>query len=67
MRGPQLRLDGHSSIGIEKRILHRCIRERGIILTIEAQARLDAMPERFRDFLVDRGDLNPPACRRRAA
>ena len=52
---------GTDYIGSEKRILRRCIRERGIVLTPEAQARLDAMPEKFRDFLIERGDLSPPA------
>ena len=45
----------------------RCIGERGITLTAEAQARLDALPERFQDFLVERGDLAPVADSRRAA
>ncbi len=54
-------------IGSEKRILWRCIRERRIALTPEAQARLDALPEKFQDFLVERGDLSPPAFPRRAA
>ena len=40
-------------IGSEKRILYRCIRERGIVLTPEAQARLDALPERFMAFLAE--------------
>ena len=39
-------------IGSEKRILHRCLAERGVVLTAEAHARLDALPERFADFLV---------------
>ena len=58
---------GTDYIGLEKRVLRRCIQERGIDLTPEAQARLDALPEKFRDFLVDCDDLSPPACRRRAA
>ena len=41
---------GVSFIGSEKRILYRCISERGVVLTAEAQARLDALPERFADF-----------------
>ncbi len=44
-----------------------CIRERGIRLTPEAQARLDALPAKFQDFLAERGDLSPPAFPRRAA
>ncbi len=41
---------GTDYIASEKRILHRCIAERGVVLTVDAQARLDALPERFRDF-----------------
>ncbi len=65
VREPKWR--GTDYIGSEKRILRRYIRERGIVLTPEAQARLDAMPERFRDSLIERGDLAPPADSRRAA
>ncbi len=54
-------------IGSEKRILWRCIRERRIALTPAAKARLDAMPEKFQDFLVERADLAPVADSRRAA
>ncbi len=43
---------GADYIGSEKRILRRCIAERGITLTPEAQARLDALPERFMDFIA---------------
>ncbi len=55
------RLEGHaiadsgwrgiSFIGSEKRILYRCLREKGVVLTAEAQARLDALPEQFADFI----------------
>ena len=41
---------GTDYIGLEKHVLHRCIAERGIVLAPEAQARLDALPDRFRDF-----------------
>ena len=41
---------GVSFIGSEKRVLHRCLREKGIILTAEAKARLDALPEQFLEF-----------------
>ena len=41
------------TIGSEKRILYRCIGERGIVLTPEAQAQLDALPERFMAFLAE--------------
>ncbi len=43
---------GVSFVGSEKRVLHRCICEAGVVLTPEALARLDALPERFRDFVV---------------
>ncbi len=43
---------GVSFIGSAKRILHRCIREHGVVLTAEAQARLDALPEQFLDFVA---------------
>ena len=33
-------------------MLYRCIAERGIVLTAEAQARLDALPEKFADFIA---------------
>ncbi len=58
---------GTDYVGLEKRALCRCIRERGINLTPEAAARLDAMPEKFRDFLAERDDLAPSADSRRAA
>ena len=41
---------GTDYIGSEKRILHRCIAERGVVLTPEAEARLDALPDKFMDF-----------------
>ena len=41
---------GVSFIGSEKRILRRVIREAGVVLTPEAQVRLDALPETFLDF-----------------
>ena len=65
VREPKWR--GTDYVGLEKRILRRCIGERGINLTLEAEARLDAMPERFSDFLIERDDLAPPADSRRAA
>ncbi len=39
-------------IGSEKRVLRRCIREAGVVLTPEAQARLDALPDQFLDFIA---------------
>ena len=41
-----------SFIGSEKRVLARVLGEKGVILTTEAQARLDALPETFRDFIA---------------
>jgi hypothetical protein len=43
---------GSGFIGGEKRVLYRCIREAGVVLTAQAQARLDALPEQFLDFIV---------------
>ncbi len=43
---------GVSFIGSEKRVLRRCLRENGISLSPEAQARFDALPEQFLDFVV---------------
>ena len=43
---------GVSFIGSEKRILRRVLREAGVVLTPEAQARLDALPGRFLDFIT---------------
>ncbi len=56
------RLEGHaiddsgwrgvSFVGGRKATLARLFREKGISLTREAQARLDALPEQFLDFVV---------------
>ncbi len=54
-----------SFIAGEKRVLPRVLGEHGVVLTAEAQARLDALPERFADFLAERHD--PPAFLKRAA
>ena len=43
---------GGSFVGSEKRILRRVIREAGVVLAPEAQARFDALPEQFLDFVV---------------
>ncbi len=43
---------GVSFVGSEKRILDRCLRETGVVLTAEAQARLDALPEAFLEFIA---------------
>ncbi len=39
-----------SFVGGKKATLDRLFREKGIVLTPEAQARLDALPEQFLDF-----------------
>ncbi len=36
----------------EKRVLPRVLGEKGVVLTAEARARLDALPERFMDFIA---------------
>ena len=41
-----------SFIAGEKRVLPRVLREKGVVLTPEAQARLDALPEQFLDFIA---------------
>ncbi len=41
-----------SFIGSEKRVLHRVLGEKGVVLTSEAQARLDALPDMFMDFIA---------------
>ncbi len=56
------RLEGHaiadsgwrgvSFVGSTKTTLRRVLREAGVGLTAEAQARLDALPEQFLDFVV---------------
>ncbi len=56
------RLEGHaiadsgwrgvSFVGGKKATLARLFRERGIFLTPEAQARFDALPKRFLDFIA---------------
>ncbi len=56
------RLEGHaiadsgwrwvSFIGGKKATLGRILGEKGVVLTAEAQARLDTLPERFLDFIA---------------
>ncbi len=41
-----------SFIGSEKRVLRRVLGEKGVVLTPEAQARLDALPEQFLNFFA---------------
>ncbi len=43
---------GVSFVGSTKATLRRVLREAGVGLTAEAQARLDALPEQFLDFVV---------------
>ena len=43
---------GVSFIGSEKRVLRRVLGEKRVILTAEAQARLDALPDMFMDFIA---------------
>ena len=42
-----------SFVGSTKRVLHRVLSEKGVVLTAEAQARLNALPERFMAFLAE--------------
>ena len=57
-RAPGSMMDwrGVSFVGSEKRVLHRCIREAGVVLTPVAQARFDALPDRFLDFIAADSD-----------
>ncbi len=41
-----------SFVGGKKTTLARLFREKGIVLTLEAQARFDALPEQFLDFVA---------------
>ncbi len=41
-----------SFVGGKKATLHRLFREKGISLTPKAQARFDALPEQFMDFIA---------------
>ncbi len=43
---------GVSFIGSTKATLRRVLGEKRVVLTAEAQARLDALPERFIDFVA---------------
>ncbi len=54
---------GVSFIGNEKRVLRRVLREKAVILTVEAQARVDALPETFRDFLAQIDSPRPDNAR----
>ena len=50
-----------SFIGSTKTTLARVLGERGVVLTAEAKARLDALPERFRDFIAAPASLREAA------
>jgi len=41
-----------SFVGGKKATLDRLFREKGVSLTAEAQARFDALPEQFQDFIA---------------
>ncbi len=43
---------GVSFIGSNKRVLARVLGEKGVVLTVEAQARLDVLPEQFLNFFA---------------
>ncbi len=43
---------GVSFVGGKKATLARVLGEKGVVLTAEAAARLDALPERFMDFIA---------------
>ena len=43
-----------SFIGSDKDILWRVLEERGVVVTPEAKAAIDAMPHRFVDWLAER-------------
>ncbi len=43
---------GVSFIGSTRATLRRVLGEKRVVLTVEAQARLDALPERFIDFVA---------------
>ncbi len=52
-----------SFIGSTKATLRRVLGEKGVILTVEAQARLDARPETFRDFFAEIDSPRPDNAR----
>ena len=43
---------GVSYVGGKKATLARLFREKGVVLTTEGQARFDALPEQFMDFIA---------------
>ena len=45
---------GVSFVAGEKRILYRCLRENGIILTLDARVAVDSLPETFLEWLAAR-------------
>jgi len=44
---------GVSFVGSEKRILYRCLREKGVALTPAALAAMDRLPDTFREWRDD--------------
>ena len=52
-----------SFIGREKRVLRHALGEDGVVLTPDAQARLDALPERFKAFLAEIDSPQPDNAR----
>ena len=47
-----------SFVDTEKTILFRCIREKGVQPTPEAQAKLDALPDTFKEWLAMQDQAN---------
>ena len=58
---------GQSFICCKKATVDRLFREKGVVLTPEAQKQLDALPNEFLDFLIELRDLSPPVAAKRAA
>jgi len=49
---------GISFIGGELRVLRRCIREAGVVLTAAAEVQLDQLPGDFLDFIANPDSYN---------
>ena len=52
---------GVAFIGSTKATLARVLGEKGVVLTLKAQARLDALPDSFRTFIAAPADLDVAA------
>ena len=50
-----------SFVGSTKATLARVLGEKGVVLTLKAQARLDALPDSFRTFIAAPADLDVAA------